>query len=64
MGPGVLLNFLIYLLVFGVVLYCIRLVPLEEPLKRIALIIVSVLFVIWLLGLLLNAPYVFPIVRY
>jgi heme A synthase len=47
---SLLIYVLVLLIVFGVVFYCIRLLPLEEPFKTIAIVIVLLIFVLVLLG--------------
>jgi heme A synthase len=49
---SLLVYVLILVLVFGVVLYFVRLMPLEEPFKSGALLIILLIFVLVLLGLL------------
>lgn len=49
---SLLVYVLILLIVFGVVFYCIRLLPIDEPFKTVAIVIVLLIFVLVLLGLI------------
>lgn len=49
---SLLIYVLILVLIFGVVLYFVRMMPLEEPFKSGALLIVLLIFVLVLLGLI------------
>lgn len=48
---GLLLNLLILLLVFGVVYYIITLLPIPDPFKRIAMVIMALILLLMLLGM-------------
>lgn len=50
---SLLVTLLVILLVFGVLLYVIRLLPLEEPFGRIAQVVLLVILVLVLIGYLL-----------
>jgi asparagine N-glycosylation enzyme membrane subunit Stt3 len=47
---------LIVLLIFGAIFYAVRTIPIDQPFKNIAYIIILVLFIIVLLGLLGLVP--------
>jgi hypothetical protein len=49
-----LVQILIFALVFGAIYYIITLLPLPEPFGRIALIVLGLVAVIWLITLLLG----------
>jgi hypothetical protein len=49
-----LVQILIFALVFGAIYYIITLLPLPEPFGRIALIVLGLVAVIWLIYLLLG----------
>lgn len=51
-----LVTLLITILVLGLVVYLIRLLPLEEPWKTAAIAIVIVIAIIWLLGFIPGGP--------
>jgi hypothetical protein len=49
-----LVQILIFALVFGAIYYIITLIPLPEPFKRIALIVLGLVAAIWLILLLVG----------
>ena len=51
-----LISLLIAILVIGLIIYLIRLLPLEEPWKTAAIAIVVVIAIIWLLGFIPGGP--------
>lgn len=48
-----LINLLILVIILGLVIYCIQLLPLGQPFKQIAMVIVILIAVLWLVSLLL-----------
>ena len=49
---SILVYALILILVFGVVFYVIRMLPLEEPFKTAAMLIMLIIFIVLLLGII------------
>ena len=47
-----MLSLLITVIIFGLLYWIVTIVPIPEPFKRVALVIVIVVFLIWLLGIL------------
>ena len=60
---SVLITLLIVCIIFGVVYWIITLIPLPDPFRRIAQVIVAVIFLIYLLYLLLPYAGVHPLLR-
>lgn len=62
-----MINTLIYLLIlcitFGLIYYIVTLLPLPQPFKNVAIIIVVLIMVLILLGVLLGAVPLTPLVR-
>lgn len=48
---------LVLILVFGVIVYVIRLIPLPDPWRTIAMVVVGLIFILILLNMLLPMPY-------
>lgn len=46
---SVLVSLLVAILILGLVIYAIRLLPLDEPIKNIAIVIVIILVVVYML---------------
>jgi hypothetical protein len=45
-----LISLLVTVIVIGLLYYCVTLLPLPEPFKRIAVVIFILIAIIWLLG--------------
>jgi hypothetical protein len=45
-----LITLLIAVLILGLVLYAVRLAPIAEPFKSIAVVVVILIAIVWLLG--------------
>ena len=45
-----LVGLLIAVIVVGLLVYLIRMLPIEEPFKNIAIIVLVIILIIWLLG--------------
>lgn len=58
-----LFSILIMVIIFGLVYWIVGLLPLPEPFKQIALVIIGVFFLLYLLGMLFGAAPIFPVFR-
>lgn len=45
-----LIGLLIAIIVVGLLVYLIRMLPIEEPFKNIAIVVLVVILIIWLIG--------------
>lgn len=45
-----LISLLVTVIVIGLLYYCVTLLPLPEPFKRIAIVIFILIAIVWLLG--------------
>jgi hypothetical protein len=45
-----LIGLIIAVLVVALVVYCVRLLPIEQPFKNIILVLVVLMLILWLLG--------------
>lgn len=48
---SILVYVLVLVLVMGIILYVVRLLPLEEPFKTAAMLIILLIFIVLLLGI-------------
>jgi len=51
-----LISILIYLIVIGLALYIVRMLPIDEVIKKIAYVIVLLFLLLWLLSFVSGGP--------
>ena len=51
---GLLVEFLVAMIIFGLVYWIVGMIPLPDPFKRIAIVVLVVIFCIWLIYFLLG----------
>ena len=59
-----LFSLLVLVIVLGLIYWVVTLLPLPEPFKKIALVIILVVCLLYLLGILFGAVPGFPVLHY
>ncbi len=59
-----LFTLLILVIIMGLVYWCITMLPIPQPFKQVALVILIVICLIYLLAMLFGAAAPFPVMRH
>lgn len=49
---SLLIYLLVLILIFGVIIYVLRLIPLDEPFRTAAIVVIALIFILILLGMI------------